>query len=92
MKFTKCFQLVLNQNETTPDENKLTIMRLGEQNVRVSLSQADDYQIQVFNLSGQLVVYKDFEGTSTDIRLPIPGLYVVRVFDGKYIYTKKTII
>lgn len=61
--------------------------------VYLEFAAAGDYNVQVYNIAGQLVAAKAAELTSSDrmqVRLPMVGAYVLRVFrDGKEVKALK---
>lgn len=75
-------------NETI-DENQMKILRNDWQEIRILMSEDQEYAIDIFNLNGQKISHQTFTGTTLDVRLPHSGLYLIRAFDGKRFYTEK---
>jgi hypothetical protein len=59
--------------------------------VNISFLEIDNYKLQIYNISGQLVVNKSFSGTSIDVELPTSGIYIVNIIGKRTNYTKKIV-
>lgn len=81
---------VLGINELAADDKLMKINSIGNYNVQLLLPEINLYTLEVLGLNGQVILNKEFNGTSTIARLPGAGIYVVRV-SGRNSYYKRKI-
>jgi len=74
------------------NNNLITIKSYGNRMVNISFTEIENYKLQIFNINGQLVLNKNFKGTSIDLTLPSNGIYIVNIVGEKSNYSNKIII
>jgi len=70
----------------------ISIRSLGNRMVNVTLPESDNYELQIFNLSGQHTSNKHFWGSSIDLTFPSNGLYIINIRGEKTVFSKKVLI
>jgi len=74
------------------NHNSMTIISKGNRKVNISMDVVENYKLQIFNISGQLVLNSNFTGASLNAFLPSNGIYIVNVVGEKSSYSDKIII
>ncbi len=70
----------------------LNIKSLGNRMVNISLPENVNYELQIYNLSGQQVASRKFWGSSIELTVPSKGIYIFNIRGGKSIISKKVLI
>jgi hypothetical protein len=79
-------------NPVSQPENDMRITQTVPLAVNISLLQADNYNVRVYNTIGQLVTQKGITGNTTDIQLPSSGVYIFNVSGSTEVFNRKVLV
>lgn len=70
-------------------ENTMRLKQTSPLTINLSFQQSDNYNVRVYNVSGQLVVQEHSSSNSIEIKLPNVGLYILNVSNSKEVLNRK---
>lgn len=82
----------LDSDEHLSDDDAVSIRYMGNKRVNLYFDQAASRNIFVYNMSGQAILNQSFSGTTTHIKFPAAGLYILKIQKKNTVQTVKIII